>query len=61
MVYGLILLVYIIMVVVIIIVIVQGAWGIAIGLGIMLLIMSSVLCCFWDRIKLGILLLQVSA
>ena len=61
MVYGMIILVYVILVVVIIIVIVQGAWGIAIALGIMLLIMTIVLFCFWDRIKIGILLLQVSA
>ena len=57
MVYGMIVLVFLVMIVVIVIAAIEGAWGLSIGFGVALLLMAIVLCCFWSRLKIGIMLL----
>ena len=57
MVYGMIVLVFIAFIVIIVYAAIEGFWGICIGFGVALLLMVIVLCCYWSRLKTGILLL----
>lgn len=60
MVYGMIVLVFLAFIAIIVFAAIEGYWGICIGFGVALLLMLIVLCCFWSRLKTGILLLEVA-
>lgn len=61
MIYTMIILIYIILIALIIVGAVNRQWWMVIVFGILTLILTCILYCFRDRIKVGILLLKVSA
>lgn len=61
MVYGMIILTLLAFVALIIIGIVYEIWGLVIAFAILLVVMLIVLWCFWTKLKIGIMLLEVAA
>lgn len=61
MIYSMIVLFYCVLIALIILGIVNGIWWMVITFGIMILVVTCILCCFKDRILTGILLLKVAA
>lgn len=60
-VYGMLLLAFLTVLAIFILSLAYAAYGLAIAMAIILIIMVLLIYCFWDRIKVGIILLQASA